>query len=121
MIFEDDPITMAWYAKKNSLLDTPGWKQCKRFIRNDKTIAGMIKQVQLRNHRNRPVYKFGYRVPRSREEALEIDKMEGNNLWEEADELEVQQILDYDTIESIGKGAPIPEVTPKFRTTSCVM
>ena len=55
------------------------------------------------------MYKFGYRVPRSREEALEIDEMEGNNLWEEADELEVQQILDYDTIESIGKGAPIPE------------
>ena len=52
LIFEDDPITMAWYAKKNSLLDTPGWKRCKRFICNDKTIARMIKQVQLRNHRN---------------------------------------------------------------------
>ena len=109
LIFEDDPVTMAWYAKKNGLLNTPGWKRCKRFIRNEKMLARAINQVRYRNHRNRPVYKFGYRVPRDREEALEIDEEEGNHLWEEADALEVQQILDYETIESIGKGAPIPE------------
>jgi hypothetical protein len=32
--FEDDPVTVAMYARKNGLLDTPGWKQCKRYTRN---------------------------------------------------------------------------------------
>ena len=109
LLFADDPITMAWYAKKHNLLDTPGWKRCKRFIRNEKTIARAVNQVRYRNNRLKPVYKFGYRVPRNREEAMEIDEQEGNDKWKDADALEVDQILDYKTLESLGKGAAIPE------------
>lgn len=39
IIFQDDPMSIALYAKRNRLLSTPGWKNCKRFIHNSKALA----------------------------------------------------------------------------------
>ena len=43
--FEGDPVTLAMYAKKNNLLHKDGWKRCKRYVRNAKTIGRAINQV----------------------------------------------------------------------------
>ena len=37
-IWEDDPPTVAMYAKRNNLLNTPGWKRCRRLFRTEKNI-----------------------------------------------------------------------------------
>jgi hypothetical protein len=29
IIFQDDPVSMAFYVKRNGLFSTPGWKSCK--------------------------------------------------------------------------------------------
>jgi hypothetical protein len=46
--FADDPVTVALYAQRNGLLSTPGWKRCKRYIKNPKTLARMINQTKLK-------------------------------------------------------------------------
>ena len=50
--FEDDPITVSMYAKKHNLLAEPGWRRCKRYVRNTKSIGRAINQVRLKSHRN---------------------------------------------------------------------
>ena len=38
-----------------------------------------------------------------------IDEKNANDAWAKSEELEKKQVMDYDTFESLGKGAPIPE------------
>ena len=108
-IFEDDPIAVSLYAEKNNLLQTPGWKRCKRYVRNKKILARMANQVKLRNYRNRPIYKYGVQVPRDHNEALWLDEKNGNTRWADAEKLEIQQLLDYNSFEDLGIGTPTPE------------
>ena len=42
LIFNDDPVTVSLYAKKKGLLSTPGWRRCKRYIRNGKNLGRAI-------------------------------------------------------------------------------
>ena len=107
--FQDDPVSVALYAKKNGLLNTPGWKRCKNYVKNDKKLARMINQARLKNFRNRPVYQYGYQVPRNHEEAMFIDEKNGNTKWRDSEELEMKQLFEYETFEDLGKGAPIPD------------
>ena len=107
--FEGDPVTVAMYAQKNKLLNTDGWKRCKRYVRNAKTLGRAINQVRLKNYRNRPKYKYGHQVPRDHDEAMRIDEKNGNDKWLQSEALEKGQIVDYETFESLGRGAPVPE------------
>ena len=107
--FEGDPVTVAMYAQKNNLLHVDGWKRCKRYVRNAKTLGRAINQVRLKNYRNRPRYKYGHQVPRDHDEAMRIDEKNGNDKWAQSEKLEKDQIVDYKTFESLGKGAPVPE------------
>ena len=109
LVFQDDPITLSLYAQKNGLLNTRKWRECKKFIKNAKTMARMANQVKLRTYRNRPKYKYGVQVPRSHEEAVWIDTKNGNTHWQDAEDVEVAQLDEYDTFEDLGKGAPTPE------------
>ena len=108
-IFADDPVTVALYAKRNGLLNTTKWRECKRFIKNAKTMARMANQVRLRTYRNRPKYKYGVQVPRSHEEAVWIDTKNGNTNWQDAEKVEIDQLDEYNTFEDLGKDADTPK------------
>ena len=82
---------VAIYAKKHGLLDTDGFRDCKRIIKSRKKLARMINQARLKNLRNKPVYKYGYQVPRNHAEAVYLDERNGNTLWQDAEKLEIQQ------------------------------
>ena len=109
MIYSDDPVTIAMYAIKNGLLDTPGWKRCKTHAKNMKKFGRLINQTKLRNYRRRPVYKYGIQVPRDHEEAVFIDEKNGNRKWQDAESLEIAQIDEYNTTRDLGLNAPVPE------------
>ena len=72
-------------------------------------MARMANQVKLRTYRNRPKYKYGVQVPRSHEEAVWIDTKNGNTHWQDAEDVEVAQLDEYDTFEDLGKGAEVPD------------
>ena len=60
----------------------------------------MLRQAYLakvRSKREGPKYQFGIRVPCNYKEALEIDRLNGNTLWQDACKTEVDQINEYKT------------------------
>ena len=75
----------------------------------------MINQAKLQSFRRAPVYQFGYRVPRSAQEAIAIDTENKNKNWQEAMALEMQQLKEYDTFQDLGKGVPSPDGYRKIR------
>lgn len=116
LTFIDDPVSISLYALKNDLLNTPGWKSCKRYTRNAKQLSRMVNQAKLRSLRNRPIYKYGFQVPRNHNEAARIDAKMGNSLWAEAEKTERDQLFEYNTFEDKGKHAPVPEGYQKIPT-----
>ena len=107
-IYNDDQVSVSLYARQNGLLGQPGFQRCKHHTKSDKKFARMINQARLRNFRNKPVYQYGYQVPRNHDEAVFIDERMGNTKWQDAEKLEMQQLFEYDTFKDLGKGTPIP-------------
>jgi hypothetical protein len=54
-------------------------------------------------------YKFGIQVPKGIKNALNLDKKNGNNLWEEAIKTELKQLTDYETFIVLDSGEDIPK------------
>ena len=100
---QDDFVTCASYAKKNGLLHLPGWKRFKHIVKHSKTFARAIKQNKLRQVRGAIRYMFGYQIPRNYEEALLLDRANRNSRWYDAVQLELQQIMEYNTFRDHGK------------------
>jgi hypothetical protein len=78
----------------------------------------MVNQSHIKATRNTPRYKFGYRIPRNYNEAMQFDLKNGNMLWREATDLEMSQLVEYDTFRDLGHKdtAPPPTGYKKIRT-----
>ena len=50
------------------------------------------------------MYMYGFVVPRNHEQAMELDKRNGNTRWRDAELLELQQIDEYETFINKGRG-----------------
>jgi Reverse transcriptase (RNA-dependent DNA polymerase) len=55
----------------------------------------MINQAKLKSYRRDPFWKFGVLVPRNRAQAVELDKQHGNTRWQDAEGIEMGQLLEY--------------------------
>ena len=47
---------------------------------------------------------FGLQVPRTHEEAVMLDEKNGNTYWQDAEYLELSQLLDYEFAKDYGPG-----------------
>ena len=54
-------------------------------------------------------YKFGIQVPKGIKNAINLDKKNGNNLWEKAIKTELKQLTDYETFIVLDLGEDIPK------------
>jgi hypothetical protein len=90
----DDPVSCAIYARENDLLDKPGWKRFTHIAKHEKKFTRMVNQAKLRSFNTAPCYKYGFEVPRTYEQALRLDKRNGNTFWGDATVLELTQIDD---------------------------
>ena len=117
IIAKDDPVTCAMYAKDNGLLDTPGWKQFKSLAKRQHKFTRMINQAKLRSYNTAPKFKNGYQVPKSYADAVRLDERNGNTKWQEAIDLELKQINEYDTFTDFGHhtSAKLPQGSKKIR------
>jgi len=106
IIAADDPITCAIYAKDNNLLELDGWKRFKRLAKRAKKFLRCINQAKLRSYNTAPKYKYGFEVPRNYEHAKEIDRQNGNTRWQDAVDLEMRQLDEYETFKDNGKTWP---------------
>ena len=115
IIAADDPITCAVYAKKHNLLDEPGWKRFRRLANREIKLKRLINQSNLRSVRRTMKYQYGYLVPNTHEEAAELDRINGNTLWQDAEQLEISSLLDYSTFNDLGERGVAPEGYRKIR------
>ena len=76
---QDDPITCSVYAKKHGLLNIPGWKHLKKYVKTNKRLLRAAKQFKIRHIRKAIKYQFGYQVTRNYEDALRLDTENGNH------------------------------------------
>jgi len=85
-IWIDDPVTVAIYARDNGLLDEPGWKLpgLKKIAKTQKKLIRMANKAKLHSFRSKPIYMYGFQVPRNHTEALELDRINGNTIWTDA-------------------------------------
>ena len=108
VIAADDPVTCAIYAKRNNLLNTPGWKRFKTNIKNTKKLIRVMKQARLKSYNNTVVYQYGFKVPKTPEQAIQFDLENGNTLWQDAMKLEMEMMKEYQVFESKGIGGRPP-------------
>jgi hypothetical protein len=47
---------------------------------------------------------YGFESPRSYDDAIRLDKLHGNNTWQGATKLEMDQLHEYDTFHDKGIG-----------------
>jgi hypothetical protein len=104
IMIKDDPLSVATYAHENNLLDTTGWKRIKNIATNQNKLNKMIIQANLSStSRKGSVYHFGVQIPRSVKHAFELDAVNGNTLWKDAIEKEINNIQAYQTFKDMGK------------------
>ena len=103
LISKDDPITCAVYAKKHDLLDTTGWKHLKRYAKTSKRLIRAVKQSRIRQVRASAQYQHGFQVPKDYNDAMRLDKENGNTHWQDAMDLELTQIHEYKVFKDTGK------------------
>jgi len=106
---EDDPVTCAKCTKDSDLLELPGSKRLKRLAKREKKFVKMLRQAFKAKQKNAMKYKFGIRIPRTFQEAKELDKENGNALWQDVLTKEMDQIKAYTTFTDLGKGTRIPK------------
>jgi len=71
---------VAIYAKENGLVEQPAfaWWVPYTIKKKDRIIGALKARARLRTH------KYGVQVSRTIQEAYELDKKNGNKLWENA-------------------------------------
>ena len=111
IIKEDDPVTLAEYARDNGLLEKAIWKWGKRYLAFSKTHRARITQLYaMKTKRMGPKYKFGQKVPRTLKEAYEIDKETNSNGWAEAIKKEINSLKDdFKCFKIYPKNTPPPK------------
>ena len=110
-----DEITIAKYAQDNDLLNKPGWKFLRGTAKRQRLLHVALNAIKRRKDPNQICYKFGVRLPRNYPEALQLDKENGNTLWEDAVKLELKQIQDYDTFRDMGVGVKMDPSYSKIK------
>jgi len=102
----DDPVTVAIYARDNGLLDQPGWKlpELKKMAKTQKKLLRLANKAKLHSFHNKHVYMCGFQVPHNHVEAMELDRMNGNSMWRDAEITELNQIDEYKSFIDKGVG-----------------
>ena len=102
----DDPVTVAIYARDNGLLDEPGWKLpgLKKMAKTQKKLIRLANKAKLHSFRTKPIFMYGYQVPRNHIEAMDLDRVNGNTMWKDAEMTELNQIDEYQSFIDKGVG-----------------
>jgi len=99
---KSDFAAVALYASENDLLDTKGWKRFKQVARRKRMLDRHVKQAKLRSFNTAPRYKYGYEIACNYEHTVILDKRNGNNKWQEANDLKFGQLFEYSTFRDMG-------------------
>ena len=97
----NDSIYLAQYACEHYLLDNPGWKQLRRYVKKTKKMNRLLKYAKSKQHHNAVKIKFGMKILRDHKEAMMFDANNGNTNWKESGLLTIKQIYNFDPFDYI--------------------
>jgi len=105
-IYDCDPVTVAIYARENNLLDAKGWKLpgLKKLVKTQKRILRHAKQAKPHLFRTKPIYMYGFETPRNHEQAMAIDRHNGNTKFADTENAEIFMIDEFSAFEDLGFG-----------------
>ena len=69
-----------------------------------KRILRHAKQAKLHLFHTKPIYMYGFEVPRNHEQAMAIDRPNGNTKFADAENAEIFMIDEFSTFEDLGFG-----------------
>ena len=113
----DDPIYLSGYVHDNDLIDKPGWKHLRSFVKNTKNMKRLLKAAKADQQSNTVKIKFGLKIPRDHKEAMTFVADNGNTNWKYDELLELNQIYNLYFFESLGpvSKAHIPPAHTKIQ------
>ena len=104
------PELLVNYAFIRGIAGHPDWKWTSQYLELSKKQVHIVRAFKAVTE-NSPKFKFGVEVPQSIQHALYLDKKNGNHLWQEAIETELQQINQYQTFWVPGGGVDLSQYT----------
>ena len=85
---DTNPIELAEYAKANNIAEEPAFKWWVTFcLQKRNRIISKTKSKYWRT-----THKYGIKVPKNADDALRIDKMNGNDYWEKSIKKEMSKV-----------------------------
>ena len=96
---KDDPVTLAKCADDKDITNERGWKWSQKINKRPKKLLRMlcINASQKATARKAAKYKFGVQIPKHPMHTLELDCLNGNTKWRNALQLEIDQLLKFET------------------------
>ena len=70
------------YAVKKKITKLPNWAWTKDYLQDEEQMAGLVHAFKVTVHGDK--FMFGVEIPKNAKHALELDKVNGNNLWKES-------------------------------------
>ena len=111
----DVPEIYAEYRQKHDLLDEPRWKQFQHIAKSKKKLQHMINAPKMKSFHNTVQYMYSVHIPCNTKKALKLDEENGNDNWKKVIRLEIQQLMDYDTVLKKGLRNQMPNDYTKIR------
>ena len=82
-----DPFLVTRFAVQKNLASTPGWVWTQDYLGKFPIIKHVFKVSRFMKQ-----VKFGIEIPQSTKRAFETGKIEGNNLWKDSLQIEIDQL-----------------------------
>jgi hypothetical protein len=86
------------------------WEWTHNYLKNDDLMASMVKACK--SSVNGTQFMFGIKIPKNVKFALEMDKENGNNLWQESIDKELEMINHFQTFQQLNKSE---QLSPNFK------
>ena len=81
----------------------PFWSRYRRMAGREKKARRMINQAKLNSYRTSIKCKFGLKVPKNHDQAMDFDKENGNDFWAQAEVLEAWESQSLQWAVSLGR------------------
>jgi hypothetical protein len=108
-----NPKPIISFSRKNKLLDkVPFCHLTQYFISN--TALDIARILKVSTSPAGIKYKFGVQVPKGIKNAIDLDKKNGNQLWQEAIKTEIKQVTNNQTFIVLDSGEDIPTCYQKI-------
>jgi hypothetical protein len=98
-----NPKPIISFVRNNNLLDKMPFCHLTQYCRSN-TAVDIARILKVSTSPAGIKYKFGIQVPKGIKNAIDLDKKNGNQLWQEAIETELQQLTDYQTFIVLDSG-----------------